>query len=610
MSRVQLYVYDLSGGLAKALSMQMTGKQIDGIWHTSVVVFEKEIFYGQGISMTAPGRSHHGKPMQIIEFGDTAIDEETFNEYLSEIREHYTADKYHLLDFNCNSFTNDVIGFLTGQHIPLWIRDLPADFLSTPFGASMRPVIDNMFRRPTPGATPPPGTPQTTAPTPHISNLLLQAVAQQATSSGSNQPSTADPASSTITAPVHIATNPPSLDSLIKSHKVSLIFFTSSTCGPCRMIEPAFEDLAREKAGPDIVFIKVSLDVPGAAEVAGRWGVRVTPTFIMCLDGEKTDELKGADRGELKTRVDLLLYQAFPPHPHLSLKLPVLRGLSTHAIVYDQVPDLAKLLAKLQTTATTFGLADYPSIAAMVHVTRAPGADAVNDQVASSFAKASDTFVAVALPQDLFPLLDLWRIALLDRNFATKCALGDHGLANMITKVSEHVEKLGGATPKALALTSLRLQSNISSNPALLRYLMNERALRSNFTQIAVSGLLHEDVGVRTAASTLVFNLGTHLQRSRRTSPTRPDTVEDGDWEVEVVTAVLEGLSRESDLGIVSAFGFFVMLSPSFLEQTGPLLEVLEAKSTLEAVANTSHVADLIRLAKECVLLCDTPNSL
>ncbi|CAE6418009.1 unnamed protein product [Rhizoctonia solani] len=597
MSKVQLYVYDLSGGLAKALSTQMTGKQIDGVWHTS------------GISTTAPGRSHHGQPLQIIDFGETAIDEETFNDYLHEIREHYTADKYHLLDFNCNSFTNDVIGFLTGQHTPSWIRDLPADFLSTPFGASLRPMIDNMFRRPTPGATPP-GTPQTTTPAPDISSLLLQAVAQRAASSVSNQPSTVNPASSTVAAPMHIATNPPSLDSLIKSHKASIVFFTSSSCGPCGMIEPIFEDIARDKAGPDVVFVKVSLDVPGTSEVAGRWGVRVTPTFIMCLDGERIDELQGADRGELKTRIDLLLYQAFPPHPHLSLKLPALRGLSTQPIVYEQVPDLAKLLAKLRATTTSLNLGNYPSIAAIANAARLQGPDSISDQMASNFAKASDGFIAVAPPQDLFPLLDLWRIALLNQNFATKCTLGNYGLANVVAKVSEHIENLGAATPKALALTSLRLQSNISSNPALLRHIMNERAHRSSFTQVAISGLLHEDTGVRTAAATLVFNLGTHLQRSRGQNSTRPDAVEDGEWEVEVVTAILEGISRESDPGIVhrlvSAFGFFVMLSPWFTEQTGPLLEVLEAKATLEAAAKASKTADVSKLARECVLLGDS----
>jgi hypothetical protein len=30
--------------------------------------------------------------------------------------------QYHLLDFNCNSFTNDCIGFLTGGSIPSHIK--------------------------------------------------------------------------------------------------------------------------------------------------------------------------------------------------------------------------------------------------------------------------------------------------------------------------------------------------------------------------------------------------------------------------------------------------------------------------------------------------------
>lgn len=95
MAPVQLYVYDLSNGLARQMSLQLTGRQIDGIWyvlsiessprlcihvivtplyrHTSIVVFGKEIFYGQGISITGPGQSH-------VSFCDTfmlrSIDEE------------------------------------------------------------------------------------------------------------------------------------------------------------------------------------------------------------------------------------------------------------------------------------------------------------------------------------------------------------------------------------------------------------------------------------------------------------------------------------------------------------------------------------------------------
>lgn len=75
-SPVKLYVYDLSQGMAKQMSMALTGRQIgrsstmptrmtqphtlvidlDGIWHTSVVVYGVEYFYGQGIMTAAPGK--------------------------------------------------------------------------------------------------------------------------------------------------------------------------------------------------------------------------------------------------------------------------------------------------------------------------------------------------------------------------------------------------------------------------------------------------------------------------------------------------------------------------------------------------------------------------
>ena len=34
-SPVELYVYDLSNGMARQLSAQLTGRQIDGIWYPS-----------------------------------------------------------------------------------------------------------------------------------------------------------------------------------------------------------------------------------------------------------------------------------------------------------------------------------------------------------------------------------------------------------------------------------------------------------------------------------------------------------------------------------------------------------------------------------------------
>lgn len=35
--------------------------------------------------------------MKVVELGETALDEQTFEEYLSEMREHYTADKVSVI---------------------------------------------------------------------------------------------------------------------------------------------------------------------------------------------------------------------------------------------------------------------------------------------------------------------------------------------------------------------------------------------------------------------------------------------------------------------------------------------------------------------------------
>ena len=51
---VQLYVYDISQGLTKQFGPTLLGIPIEGIWHTGVVVYGQEYFYGGGISYDFP----------------------------------------------------------------------------------------------------------------------------------------------------------------------------------------------------------------------------------------------------------------------------------------------------------------------------------------------------------------------------------------------------------------------------------------------------------------------------------------------------------------------------------------------------------------------------
>ena len=40
----QLYIYDLSQGMARTLGQQLIGRPLEGIWHTAVVVHGKVVF--------------------------------------------------------------------------------------------------------------------------------------------------------------------------------------------------------------------------------------------------------------------------------------------------------------------------------------------------------------------------------------------------------------------------------------------------------------------------------------------------------------------------------------------------------------------------------------
>jgi len=70
----------------------------------------------------------------------------------------------------------------------------------------------------------------------------------------------------------------------------SVIDFWAEWCGPCKMLKPVFEDVAKEMKGK-IKFGKV--DIEDGQEIAERFGVMSVPALVFFKDGEQVEMSSG-----------------------------------------------------------------------------------------------------------------------------------------------------------------------------------------------------------------------------------------------------------------------------------------------------------------------------
>ncbi|XP_068324117.1 uncharacterized protein [Pyrus communis] len=152
--KVILNVYDLSQGLARQMSTAFLGKAIEGIWHTGLVVYGNEYYFGGGIQHAPAGSTPYGTPIKVVDLGVTHVPKDVFEMYLQEISPRYTAETYSLLTHNCNNFSNEVAQFLVGAAIPDYILQLPNEVMGSPMGALIMPMIQNLEATLRSGAAP------------------------------------------------------------------------------------------------------------------------------------------------------------------------------------------------------------------------------------------------------------------------------------------------------------------------------------------------------------------------------------------------------------------------------------------------------------------------
>lgn len=72
--------------------------------------------------------------------------------------------------------------------------------------------------------------------------------------------------------------------------KTVLVDFWATWCGPCRMIAPVLEEVAKER--PDVTVCKV--DVDEERDLALEYGVSSIPTLLVFRDGKVMNQSIGA----------------------------------------------------------------------------------------------------------------------------------------------------------------------------------------------------------------------------------------------------------------------------------------------------------------------------
>ncbi|KAE8380899.1 thioredoxin [Aspergillus bertholletiae] len=542
---VELYVYDLSKGLARQWSLPLTGTHIDAIYHTAIVLNGMEYYFGHGIQTAYPGSTHHGEPMEKIHLGQTELPADVISEYLDSLRDIYTPESYDLFLHNCNNFTQDLAMFLLGKSIPDHIRNLPQTFLSTPFGQMMKPQIEAALR----GVTQAPSAVAPTAPT--------------------QTPSKVRPVTN-LTQLNH--------ELSLASHSCAVVFFTSATCPPCKALYPLYDDLA-EEAGPRATLLKV--DISTAYDVAMKHGITATPTFKTYLKGQETDTWTGANPSQLQGNLRLLLEMANPAHPHRKLALPTFqRAIPASAyILYKNIPPLAKLVQKLpQETQSSESLTSITAFITHSSETKDPRENPLPPDL-PSYPTYLQTLLQDSPPDAHFAIIDLARLLALDPRIASYLASLQPPSALLALLLPPENTPI----PYNQSLTTLQLLANLTSTLLPTTTLLSNPSLRESTLSTLTTALLHSNSKIRCAGASLAYNLAAQNHNARIEGK---DELMAEDDQVSVVAGLVEAIANEGE-SVEAVRGFLMAL--------GMLVYESDAEGAVGEVCRILGVQDVVK---------------
>ena len=150
MTQVYLYMYDISNGMAKMLSPMILGRQMEAIWHTSIVVNDVEYLFAgdSGIISSTPETTPFGTPQERRFMGVTDKSRSEFEAWnVIQEREKFGNGDYNIINRNCNHYTEDALRFLCNVAQPDTVGKMTETVMSTPLGQIITQFVEGITQQ-------------------------------------------------------------------------------------------------------------------------------------------------------------------------------------------------------------------------------------------------------------------------------------------------------------------------------------------------------------------------------------------------------------------------------------------------------------------------------